>query len=162
MAGTSVSRVLHLTKDVKAPVRACVAGFRTTRALAGWYDAEARLSGFRVGGAVTASHFPSYDIVALVPDQLIAQRYTSVVDGLGLWSFVARGKTTRIELDHVADGNTGVEVPARTFHWQGLMENLAALIEKRPVPFVNGTYPGKLPRGVRHATVREAIAAAGL
>ena len=162
MTKTSSLHVLHLTKDIKAPVRACVAGFRTARALAGWYDAEARLTGFRVGGAVAGSSYPSYDIVALVPDQLIAQRYTSIVDGVGLWSFVARGKSTRVQFDHIADGNTGTEVPARTFHWQGLLENLAALVEKRPVPFVNGAYPGKLPRGIRHATIQEAIAAAKL
>ena len=149
-------------QDIKAPVRACVAGFRTAKALAGWYDAEARLTGFRVGGAVAGSYYPSYDIVAIVPDQLIAHRYTSVVDGVGLWSFVARGKSTRVQFDHIAEGNTGTEVPSRTFHWQGLMENLAALVERRPVPVVNGVYQGKLPRGILHATMNEAVAAAKL
>ena len=162
MAKTSSSRVLHLTKDIKAPVRACMAGFRTTKALARWYDAQARLTGFRVGGAVAGGSYPSYDIVAIVPDQLIAQRYTSVVDGVGLWSFVARGQSTRVQFDHIAEGNTGTEVPGRTFYWQGLMENLAALVEKRPVPFVNGAYQGKLPRGIRHATMQDAVTAAKL
>ena len=152
--------VLHVTTDVDASPRVCMAGLRTARALKRWYDGEATLTAFRVGGVVKASYYPSYEIVAVVPDQLVAQRYTAVVDGIGLWSFVAKGKRTRIEFHHIASGNTGIEVPARTFHWQGLLENLAAFIEKRGMPFENGRYVGKRPRGVRYATFQEVLRAA--
>jgi hypothetical protein len=153
------STVLHVTKQVKAPARTCAAAFRNARALRRWYDREANVTAFRVGGVVTASYYPSYEIVAIVTDQLVAQRYTAVVDGLGLWSFVERGKRTTIEFHHIADGNTGIEVPSRTFHWQGLLENLAALIEKRSLPFENGRYVGARPRGVRYETFQELLKA---
>lgn len=152
--------VLHLTREVHGKPGACFAAFRSTRALARWYDADASLTAFKRGGAVGASYYPGYEIAAIVPDQLVAQRYTSVVDGVGLWSFVARGRTTRIEFDHIADGNTGIEVPARTFHWQGLLENLAAFVEKRAMPFDKGRYTGKRPRTARFGTFQEVLDAA--
>lgn len=152
--------VLHLTREVRAKPGACIAAFRSARALARWYDAAASLTAFKRGGVVGASYYPGYEIAAIVPDQLVAQRYTSVVDGVGLWSFVALGRTTRIEFDHIADGNTGIEIPARTFHWQGLLENLAAFVEKRAMPFDHGRYTGKRPRSARFATFQEVLTAA--
>ncbi len=154
------STVLHLTRDIDAPASACVAAFRSGRALARWYDADARLTAFKPGGVASTSYYPGYEIAAIVPDQLIAQKYTSVVDGVGLWSFVARGKkSTRVEFSHIADGNTGIEIPSRTFHWQGLLENLAAFVEKRSVPFDRGRWVGKRPRGAKYATFDELLAA---
>jgi hypothetical protein len=154
------STVLHLARTVDATPRACAAGFRSARALSRWYDDAAKLTAFRAGGKVSAVYYPGYDIAAIVPDQLVAHRYTSVVDGIGLWSFSARGRRTRIEFHHIADGNTGIEVPARTFHWQGLLENLAAFVEGRPMPFENGRYVGRRPRAVRYETFQEVLRAA--
>ncbi len=130
----------------------CFSCFGNTRSLARWYDPSAALKHFGPGGTVKASYFPSYEFIAVIKNQLVAQGYASVVDGVGLFSLVASKGKTRILFDHVAPGNKGREIPARTFHWQGLLENLAALCEGRPVPFVGGRYPGKLPKGIRFAT----------
>ncbi len=151
--------VLHLEKLIGAPVDRCMACFRNKRALAAWYDPSVKISAFKLGAMVTASYFPSYQIVSIVKNQLIAQQYVRVVDGLGLFSFVRSGKKTRVIFDHIAKGNKGTEIPARTFHWQGLLENLAALCEKRPILFVGGRYPGKFPKGIRHATCEEFVRA---
>ena len=154
------STILHLARQVNAPVVACVSAFRSGRSLARWYDTEARLSAFRVGGVASTSYYPAYEIAAIVPGQLIAHRYTSVVDGVGLWSFVTRGKAkTRIEFNHIADGNTGFEISARTFHWQGLLENLPAFVEQREMPFDRGRWVGKRPRSAKYAAFDELLAA---
>jgi hypothetical protein len=50
--------------------------------------------------------------------QLIAQVFTTVIDGFGLWSFVAQGKGKRVVFHHVASGNLGDEMLARAFHWR--------------------------------------------
>ncbi len=149
---SKVGNTLHLEKTINAPVKKCFSCFGTSRSLARWYDPPAVLKNFRAGGTVKASYFPSYEFIAVVKNQLVAQGYTSIVDGIGLFSFVPERGTTRVQFDHVAAGNKGTEIPARTFHWQGLLENLAALCEGRPAPFVGGKYPGKLPKGIRYAT----------
>jgi hypothetical protein len=154
------STVLHLTREVGGKPSGCLGAFRSARALTRWYDAGATLTAFRRGGVVGASYYPAYEIAAIVADQLVAHRFTSVVDGVGLWSFVALGRKTRVEFDHIADGNTGSEIPFRTFHWQGLLENLAAFVEKRTMPFENGKYTGKRPRSARFATFQEVLDAA--
>ena len=151
--------VLHVEKSISAPIDRCMACFRSKRALTAWYDPSAELTAFKPGGMVTASYFPSYQIVSIIKNQLVAQQYVSVVDGVGLFSFVASGKKTRVIFDHIAKGNKGVEIPARTFHWQGLLENLAALCEGRSILFVGGRFPGKLPKGIRHATWEEFVRA---
>jgi len=151
--------VLHLEKLINASAERCMACFRSRRALAAWYDPTASLTAFKPGGTVTASYFPSYQIVTVIKNQLVAQQYVRVVDGVGMFSFVASGKKTRVIFDHIAEGNKGVEIPARTFHWQGLLENLAALCERRPIPFVGGRFPGRFPKGIRHATVEEFVRA---
>ena len=156
---SKVGKTLHLEKTINVPVAKCFSCFRSSRALARWYDPSAVLTHFAPGGTVKASYFPGYEIVAVVKDQLVAQGFTSVVDGVGIFSFVALDGRTRIVLDHVAPGNEGREIPARTFHWQGLLENIAAICEGRAAPFVGGRYPGKLPRGVRHATCEEFVGA---
>lgn len=149
----SATKTIHIERLVAAPVRAAVLPFRSTRALSRWWDPSATLSRFAVGGTVAATDLPGYEIVAIVPDRLIAQRYTSIIDGMGLWSFVAEGRKTRVILDHNAAGNVDDEA-GRTFYWQGLIENLAAMAEGRPLPFVNGAYVDKaLPKGVRHRTM---------
>jgi len=154
------SSTLHFEKTVNAPLNQCVAPFRTTRSLARWWDPTSRMSRFRVGGLVTASDLPSFEIAAIVGRQLIAHRFTSVLDGVAIWSFVPSTRTkTRVVLDHVAEGNRE-DAAGRTFYWQGLIENLAAVAERRPVPFVKGTFSGeKLPKGIRHRTMDEFVRA---
>ena len=156
----STTTTLHFGRGIAAPVREVTRLFRSTRALARWWDPTASLSRFRVGGTVTAAFLPSFEIIAIVPDRLIAHRYTSVIDGVGLWSFVAETRnTTRVVFDHNAAGNAADE-PGRTFYWRGLLENLGAVAEGRPVPFVNGAYIGSpLPRGVRARTMDEFLRA---
>jgi uncharacterized protein YndB with AHSA1/START domain len=158
---TGVAGKLHLEKVIASPVERCFSAFRFQRDLARWYDPSAVVAGFGPGGTVKASYFPSYEIVAVVKNQLVAQRYTAVIDGIGMFSFIEEGKKTRVVLDHVAEGNSGVEIPARTFHWQGLLENLAALCEHRPISFINGAYSKPFPKGIRHATCEEFIRAWG-
>ena len=97
---------------------------------------------------VKAGYFPSSIIVARIKNQLIAQSYTTVIDGIGLWSFVRRCKATPIIFDHVAEDSQGEEMLARSFHWERLIENLAAVSERRPPPFVGGQdTPRALPGG---------------
>lgn len=160
MTGNAASTTLHFEKIVKAPIGRCIALFRTTQALKRWWDPASKMSGFRVGGKVTASDLPSFEIAAIVGRQLIVHRFTSTIDGVAIWSFVPRTRTrTQVVLDHVADGNRE-DAAGRTFYWQGLMENVAALAEKRAVPFVNGRFTGeKLPKGIRHRTMAEFVRA---
>ena len=161
MTRTAVANItLHVEKTVNAPLNRCLAPFRTTRGLARWWDPASKLSGFRVGGTVTASDLPSFEIAAIVGQQLIVHRFTSTIDGVAMWSFVPNTRTrTRVVLDHVAEGNRA-DAAGRTFYWQGLIENLAAVAEKRPVPFVKGTFAGKtLPKGIRHRTMKEFVRA---
>lgn len=164
MTSTTLSPItttIHLEKDIHAPVEKCFATFRSTRALTRWYDPGAVLTEFKVEGTVWANYFPSYTIAVIVKNQLIVQSYITVIDGIGLWSFVSKGKSTRVILDHMAEGNQGEEMLARTFHWQGLLENLAAACDGRQIPFVKGQYtPGALPKGIRHATCGEYLKAA--
>jgi uncharacterized protein YndB with AHSA1/START domain len=156
----SSSGTLHFEKVINAPLNQCVAPFRTARGLARWWDPASRVSGFRVGGTVTASDLPSFEIAAIVGRQLIAHRFTSTLDGVAIWSFVPSTRSkTRVVLDHVAEGNRD-DAAGRTFYWQGLLENLAAVAERRPAPFVKGTFSGKkLPKGIRHRTMDEFVRA---
>jgi len=160
MTRTAANLTLHFEKVVNAPLGRCVAPFRTTRGLARWWDPTTKMSKFRVGGIVTASDLPGFEIVAIVGRQLIAHRFTSEIDGVAIWSFVPATRTrTRVVLDHVAEGNRE-DAAGRTFYWQGLIENLAAVAERRPVPFVKGTFRGKkLPKGIHHRTMGEFIRA---
>ncbi len=150
---------LHLEKTIAANVQRCFSAFRSQRDLARWYDPGTVVASFGPGGTVKAKYFPSYEIVAVIKNQLVAQHYTAVIDGIGLFSFIPVGKKTRVILDHVAEGNRGVEIPARTFHWQGLLENLAALCERRPISFNGGRYSKPYPKGIRYATCEEFIRA---
>jgi hypothetical protein len=158
--GGYASRVqtIHLEKRINTPVEEVFSAFQSTRLLNRWYDPEAALNRFKVGGEVKADYFPGYLLVAIVKNQLIAQQYTSVIDGIGLWSLVAEGAVTHLSFDHIAEGNKGREMTARTFHWQGLIENLSALLEGRPIPFVDGEYrKGAFPRGIQYATCEEYV-----
>ena len=153
-------RVIHLEKPVSAPVAECFSCFSTTRQLRKWYDQKARMTSFRVGGELAGNYFPGYQIVAIVKNQLIVQKFNSIIDGIGIWSFVQQGTSSRVLLDHLAEENCGDEYLARLFHWQGLIENLSALCERRSLPFEKGRYLSEpLPRGIRYATCPEFVAA---
>lgn len=160
MTRTAANTTLHFEKIVNAPLSRCVAPFRTARGLARWWDPASRMTGFRVGGKVTASDLPGFEIAAILGRQLIVHRFTSMIDGVAIWSFVPATRTrTRVVLDHVAEGNRE-DAAGRTFYWQGLIENLAAVAERRPAPFVNGTFRGrKLPKGIRYRTMDEFVRA---
>ena len=98
--------------------------------------------------------------MAIVKNQLIVQKFNRVIDGIGIWSFVQQGARSFVILDHLAEQNLGDEYLARLFHWQGLMENLSALCERRSLPFETGRYLLEpLPRGIRYATCPEFVAA---
>ena len=153
-------RVIHIEKLLSVPVAESFSCFSTTRQLRKWYDPEARITSFRVGGETTANYFPGYQIVAIVKNHLIVQQFDRVIDGIGIWSFVQQGARSRVVLDHLADKNRGDEYLARLFHWQGLMENLSAWCERRALPFEKGKYLLEpLPRGIRYATCSEFVAA---
>lgn len=159
---TRQNNVIHLEMTIKASVTRVFSAFRNSRALNRWYDSNAHLSQFKVGGVVRADFFPSYRLATIVRNQLVAQEFKTVIDGIGLWSFVQEGGRTQLIFDHVAEGNQGEEKLARTFYWQGLVENLAAVSEGRPLPFVKGEYLGNtLPRGVQHRTCRDFVKARG-
>ena len=152
---TRQDNVIHLERAIKAPVARVFSAFRTSRALNRWYDPKAHLSQFKVGGEVRANFFPGYRLATIIKNQLVAQEFKTVIDGIGLWSFVQKAGKTQLIFDHVAEGNQGEEKLARTFYWQGLIENLAAVSEGRPLPFVEGEYlSSNLPRGVQHRTCR--------
>jgi uncharacterized protein YndB with AHSA1/START domain len=153
-------RVIHLRRLIDTSVEKVFSAFRTSKALKSWYDPEACVLQFKPGGGVEADFFPGYRLAAIVKPQLIVQQYTTVVDGIGIWSFAPRAGKTQLFFDHVAEGNRGEEEIARTFYWQGLIENLAAFGEERQLPFVNGEYlSGRLPRKIRHATCQEYVEA---
>ena len=90
-----------------------------------------------VGGKLTGDNYPSAEIVALVQNHTIVHRYSDIVSGLGIWSFVekSRGKATRLILDHVDAYEDEQERDSITFYWKGLIDNLAAFCEGRNMPF---------------------------
>jgi uncharacterized protein YndB with AHSA1/START domain len=152
--------VIHLEKTIKAFPARVFSAFRSSRALNRWYDPKAQLSQFKVGGEVRGDFFPGYQLTAIVKNQLIAQEFKTVIDGIGLWSFVMKRGKTQLIFDHVAEGNQGEEKLARTFYWKGLLENLAAVSEGRPLPFLEGEYPGSsLPRSIHHRTCQDFLQA---
>jgi uncharacterized protein YndB with AHSA1/START domain len=132
LAGT-----VHIEKTIKAPVARVYRAFQQTRALKVWYDPRCHIDKFSVRGKLAGDNYPSAEIVALVRNHTIVHRYSDIVPGLGIWSFVekAGGKATLLVLDHV-DAHEGTEErDSVTFYWKGLVENLAAFCEGRKIPF---------------------------
>lgn len=157
---TRRENVIHLKKTIRAFPTRVFSAFRSSKSLNRWYDPKAQLSQFKVGGEVRGEFFPGYQLTAIVKNQLIAQEFKTVIDGIGLWSFVMKMGKTQLIFDHVAEGNRGEEKLARTFYWKGLIENLAAVSEGRPLPFVEGEYTGnKLPRSIHHRTCQDFLQA---
>jgi uncharacterized protein YndB with AHSA1/START domain len=132
LAGT-----VHIEKTIKAPVARVYRAFQQTRALKVWYDPRCRIDKFSVGGKLAGDNYPSAEIVALVRNHTIVHRYSDIVPGFGIWSFVekARGKATLLVLDHVDAHESAEERDSVTFYWKGLIENLAAFCECRKIPF---------------------------
>jgi len=132
LAGT-----VHLEKAIKAPVARVYRAFQRTRSLKTWYDPRCRIDRFSVGGKLVGDNYPSAEIVALVRNHTIVHRYSDIVSGSGIWSFVEKsgGKTTLLVLDHVDAYESKQDRDSITFYWKGLVENLAAFCEGRKLPF---------------------------
>ncbi len=142
---------VHIERQIKAPVSKVYKAFQEERAIRIWYDPRSRLNRSRIGGMLTGDNYPSAEILALIPSQMIVHRYTDVVSGTGIWSFVpkSKGKSTLVLLDHLDTSEDRGERESISFYWRGLVENLAAFCEGRELPFDHdlGDYkPGKKPR----------------
>ncbi len=139
MAGT-----VHIEKTIKAPAARVYRAFQQTRSLKVWYDPRCRIDKFSVGGKLAGDNYPSAEIVALVRNHTIVHRYSDIVPGFGIWSFVGKagGKATLLILDHIDAHESAEERDSVTFYWKGLIENLAAFCEGRKIPFdhVAGDY----------------------
>jgi uncharacterized protein YndB with AHSA1/START domain len=135
LAGT-----VHLEKTIKAPVARVYRAFQQTKALKVWYDPRCHIDKFSVGGKLVGYNYPSCEIVALVRNQVIVHRYSDIVSGFGIWSFVEKsgGKTTFLVLDHVDAYESEQDRDSIAFYWKGLIENLAAFCEGRKLPFDHG------------------------
>jgi len=92
--------IIYLKKTIGADPSRIFSAFRTSQAPGRWYDSDAHVSQFKVGGEVRADFFPGYRLVAILKNQLIAQEFETVIDGMGLWSFVATAGKTRVIFDH--------------------------------------------------------------
>lgn len=132
-----LASTIHLEKTIKAPVARVYKAFQQTRALKIWYDPRCHMEKFSVGSKLVGDNYPSAEIVALVRNHMIVHRYSDIVSGLGIWSFVDKsgGKATLLVLDHVDAYENAQDRDSITFYWKGLIENLAALCEGRKIPF---------------------------
>jgi uncharacterized protein YndB with AHSA1/START domain len=132
---------VHVEKQIKAPISKVYGAFREERALRIWYDPRSRVSNFKVGGKLTGDNYPSAEISALVPNHTIVHRYSDIVAGIGIWSFVEKsgGKTTLLVLDHLDASEDKDELESIAFYWRGLIDNLAAFCEGRELPFDHDT-----------------------
>jgi len=147
LAGT-----VHVERNIKAPVGKVYTAFQQIKALKVWYDPRCRMEKFAVGGKLRGDNYPSAEILALVLNHTIVYRYTDIVSGLGVWSFIGKGwgNSTLLVLDHVDAYDNKEERESITFYWKGLVENLAAFCERRELPFDHdaGDYKqGMKPRG---------------
>ena len=128
---------IHLEKEIRAAVGEVYGAFQRTQALRAWYDPRCRMEKFRVGGKLTGDNYPSAEIAALIPDHTIVHRYSDIVSGVGIWSFVEkrRGKATSLIFDHLDAYDSKEDRDSIAFYWKGLIENLAAFCEGREIPF---------------------------
>lgn len=134
---SDLAETIHLEKEIKAPVDRVYGAFQQTKALKTWYDPRCRIEKFAVGGKLVGDNYPSAEILALIPNHTIVQRYSDIVSGLGVWSFVEKNgsKTTLLVFDHIDAYDSKEDRDSITFYWKGLVENLAAFCEGRQVPF---------------------------
>jgi len=136
-----LSGTVHIEKTIKASVTRVYRAFAQTRALKIWYDPRCHIDKFSVGGRLFGDNYPSAEIAALVKNHMIVHRYSDIVSGLGVWSFVhkAKGKATLLVLDHIDAHEGAQERDSVAFYWRGLIENLAAYCENRELPFDHDT-----------------------
>ena len=136
MSGTE-TRTIHLEKTINAPIARVYRAFQETRALRAWYDPRCRIEKFEVGGRLIGDNYPGAEILVLVPNHTIVHRYSDIVSGLGVWSFLGRrgGKDTLLVFDHIDAYDNEQDRDSITFYWKGLTENLAAFCERREMPF---------------------------
>jgi uncharacterized protein YndB with AHSA1/START domain len=136
LAGT-----IHLEKTVKTPVARVYRSFQQTGTLKIWYDPRCRVEKFAVGGKLVGDNYPSAEIVALVRNHTVVHRYSDIVSGLGIWSFVEKdgGKATLLVFDHLDAYEKEQDRDSITFYWKGLIDNLAAFCEGRKIPFDHDT-----------------------
>jgi uncharacterized protein YndB with AHSA1/START domain len=132
LAGT-----IHIEKRINAPVARVYKCFQQTRTLRIWYDPRCHIKRFAVGGKLVGDNYPSAEVVALVRNHLIVHRYSDVVPGFGIWSFVEKsaGKSMLLVFDHLDAYESEEDKKSVTFYWKGLVENLAALCEGHKIPF---------------------------
>lgn len=149
LAGT-----IHIEKEIKSPVSRVYNAFKQTRALKVWYDPRCRLEEFARGGRLVGDNYPSAEILALVPNQTIVHRYSDIVSGLGIWSFIQKknGKFTLVIFDHIDAYDSTDDRDSITFYWKGLIENLAAFCENREIPFDHDS--GEYKEGMKPSTNR--------
>ena len=96
------SGIVHLEKKINAPVARVYGAFQQTKDLKVWYDPRSSIDKFQVGGKLVADNYPSAEILALVPDHTIVHRYSDIVSGTGIWSFIGKNaKATVVILDHL-------------------------------------------------------------
>jgi uncharacterized protein YndB with AHSA1/START domain len=128
---------VHVEKQIKVPVSKVYKAFERERALKTWYDPRSRMSNFKVGGKLTGDNYPSAEISALIPNHIIVHRFSDIVTGIGIWSFVAKsgGNSTLLVLDHLDASEDKDELESIAFYWRGLIDNLAAFCEGRELPF---------------------------
>ena len=148
----NLAGAIHLEKEIKAAVGQVYGAFQRTQALRAWYDPRCRIEKFRVGGKLIGDNYPSAEIAALIPDHTIVHRYSDIVSGLGIWSFVEKsaGKATSLIFDHLDAYDSKEDRDSITFYWKGLIENLAAFCERREIPFDHDT--GEYKKGMRPRT----------
>ena len=132
MAGT-----IHIEKRIKASVARVYKCFQQEQSLRIWYDPRCHITRFSVGGKLVGDNYPSAEVVALVRNHLIVHRYSDVVPGFGIWSFVEKsaGKSMLLVFDHLDAYESEEDKKSVTFYWKGLVENLAALCEGHKIPF---------------------------
>ncbi|GEM_PF-2315283 len=128
---------IHLEKEIRAPVGGTCKAFRQTQALKKWYDPRCHIDGFRAGGRLVGDNYPSAEILVVVPNHTIVHRYSDIVAGLGIWSFVEKrnGRSTLLIFDHIDACQSKEDRDSISFYWKGLVENLAAFCEGREIPF---------------------------
>jgi len=92
---------------------------------------------FAIGRKLVGDNYPSAEIVALVRNSMIVHRYSDIVSGSGIWTFVEKtgGKTTLLVFDHLDAYQDVQDRDSITFYWKGLIDNLAAFCEGRKIPF---------------------------
>jgi len=144
-----LARTVHIERRIKAPVARVYRAFQQTRALKTWYDPRCHIDRFSLGGELVADNYPSAEIVALVRNHTIVHRYSDIVSGFGIWSFVEKndGKATLLVLDHVDVYESEQDRDSISFYWRGLVDNLAAFCEGRMMPFDHDA--GDYKRGMK-------------